>query len=35
VALGRFSSSTSFSPANFHSTNCSTITIIYHLELVQ
>jgi hypothetical protein len=23
------------SPANFHSTNCSTITIIYHLGLVE
>jgi hypothetical protein len=32
---GRFSSSTSVSPANLHSTDCSTITIIYHLGLVQ
>jgi hypothetical protein len=32
---GRFSPSISVSPANFHSTNCSTITIIYHLGLVQ
>jgi hypothetical protein len=31
----RFSPSTSVSPANIHSTNCSTITIIYHLGLVQ
>jgi hypothetical protein len=30
---GRFSPSTSVSPANFHSTNCSTITLIYHLGL--
>jgi hypothetical protein len=27
---GRFSPSTSVSPAKLHSTNCSTITIIYH-----
>jgi hypothetical protein len=27
---GRFSASTSVSPPNFYSTNCSTITIIYH-----
>jgi hypothetical protein len=32
---GKFSPSTSVSPANFHSTICSTITIIYHLGLVQ
>jgi hypothetical protein len=32
---GRFSPSTSVSPANLHSTNCSTITLIYHLGLVQ
>jgi hypothetical protein len=32
---GRFSPSTSASPANLHSTNCSTITLIYHLGLVQ
>jgi hypothetical protein len=32
---GRFSPSTSVSPANLHSINCSTITLIYHLELVQ
>jgi hypothetical protein len=32
---GRFSPSTSVSPANFHSTNCSTITLIYHLGIVQ
>jgi hypothetical protein len=31
---GRFSSSTSVSPAHLHSTNCSTITISYHLGLV-
>jgi hypothetical protein len=34
-AGGRFSPSTSVSPANLHSTNFSTITIIYHLGLVQ
>jgi hypothetical protein len=28
---GRFSASTSVSPANLHSTNCSSITLIYHL----
>jgi hypothetical protein len=33
VALGRFSPSTSVSPANLHSTNYSTITLIYHLGL--
>jgi hypothetical protein len=32
---GRFSSSTSVSPANLHSTNFSTITIISHPGLVQ
>jgi hypothetical protein len=32
---GRFSPSTSVFPANFHSTNFSTITIIYHLGLEQ
>jgi hypothetical protein len=32
---GRFSPSTSVSAANLHSTDCSTITIIYHLGLVQ
>jgi hypothetical protein len=32
---GRFSPSTSVSPANLHSTNCSTITLIYHPRLVQ
>jgi hypothetical protein len=32
---GRFSPSTSVSPANLYSTNCSTITIIYHQGLVQ
>jgi hypothetical protein len=31
---GRFYPSTSVSPANLHSTNCSTITIIYHLGLL-
>jgi hypothetical protein len=36
VALGQvFSASTSVSPANLHSTNFSTITITYHLRLVQ
>jgi hypothetical protein len=30
-AGGRFCPSTSVSPANLHSTNCSTITLIYHL----
>jgi hypothetical protein len=30
-----FSPGTSVSPASFHSTNFSTITIIYHLGLVQ
>jgi hypothetical protein len=32
---GRFSPNTSVSPANLHSSNCSTITLIYHLGLVQ
>jgi hypothetical protein len=32
---GRFSPSTSVSPANLHSTNFSTITIAHHLGLVQ
>jgi hypothetical protein len=32
---GSFSPSASFSPANLHSANYSTITIIYHLVLVQ
>jgi hypothetical protein len=32
---GRFSPSISVSPANLHSINCSTITIIYHLGLVK
>jgi hypothetical protein len=32
---GRFSLSTSVSPANLHSTNCSTIILIYHLGIVQ
>jgi hypothetical protein len=32
---GRFSPSTSVSPANSHSSDCSTLTIIYHLGLVQ
>jgi hypothetical protein len=35
VALGRFSPSTSVTPANLHSTNCSTITLIDHLGFVQ
>jgi hypothetical protein len=30
---GRFSPSTSVSAANLHSSNCSTITLIYHLGL--
>jgi hypothetical protein len=33
--LNRFSPSTSVSPANLHSTNCFTITIVYNLGLVQ
>jgi hypothetical protein len=32
---GRFSPSTSVSPANSHSTECSIDIIIYHLGLVQ
>jgi hypothetical protein len=32
---GRIYPSTSVSPANLHSTNCSTITLTYHLGLVQ
>jgi hypothetical protein len=32
---GRFSPSTSVSPANLHSNHCSRITIIYHLGVVQ
>jgi hypothetical protein len=32
---GRFSPSISVSPASLHSTNCSTITLTYHLGLVQ
>jgi hypothetical protein len=32
---GRFSPSNSVSPANLYSTNFSTITITYHLKLVQ
>jgi hypothetical protein len=32
---GRFSPSTSVSPANLHSTSCSTVIIIYYLGLVQ
>jgi hypothetical protein len=32
---GGFSPSTSVSLANLHSTNCSTITLTYHLGLVQ
>jgi hypothetical protein len=32
---GRFSPSTSVSPANLHSTNFSTVPIIYHLGLVK
>jgi hypothetical protein len=36
MALGQaFFQSTSVSPANLHSTNISTITITYHLGLVQ
>jgi hypothetical protein len=33
--MGRFSPSTSVFPATSHSTNGSTLTIIYHPELVQ
>jgi hypothetical protein len=32
---GSFSPSTSVSPANLHSTNCSTIILFYHLGFVQ
>jgi hypothetical protein len=32
---GRFSPSTSVSPANFHSTDCFTLIIIYHPGLEQ
>lgn len=32
---GRFSVSTSFSPANSYSTRCSTVTIICHLGLIK
>jgi hypothetical protein len=32
---GRFSPSTSVSPANLHSTNCATIILISHLGFVQ
>jgi hypothetical protein len=32
---GKFSPNTSVSLVNLHSTDCSTITIIYHLVLVQ
>jgi hypothetical protein len=35
VALRQVSSSLSVSPANLHSTSCSTITITHHLGLVQ
>jgi hypothetical protein len=35
VALGHVFSEYFVSPANLHSTNCSTITIIDHLGLVQ
>jgi hypothetical protein len=34
VALGQVFSDTSVSPANSHSTDCSTFFIIYHPELV-
>jgi hypothetical protein len=34
VALGQVFSKYFGSPANFHSTDCSTL-IVYHLELVQ
>jgi hypothetical protein len=33
--FGKFSLSTSISLANHHSTDCSTITIIYHPGMVQ
>jgi hypothetical protein len=35
VALGQVFSKYLVSPVNHHSTNCSTMTIIYHLGLVQ
>jgi hypothetical protein len=35
VALGQVFSEYFGFPANLHSTNCSTITIIYHLGFVQ
>jgi hypothetical protein len=35
VALGQAFSEYFGSPANLHSTNCSTITLTYHLGLVQ
>jgi hypothetical protein len=35
MALGQVFSEYLVSPANLYSTNCFTITIIYHLELVQ
>jgi hypothetical protein len=34
VALGKIFSEYLVSPANIHSTNCSTVIIIYHLGLV-
>jgi hypothetical protein len=34
VALGKVSQSTSVSPANSHSTDCSTFIIIHHPGLV-
>jgi hypothetical protein len=35
VALGQVFSEYFGFPANLHSTNCSTITLIYHLGFVQ
>jgi hypothetical protein len=35
VALGRFSQSTSASPANSHSTDCTMYIVIYYPGLVQ
>jgi hypothetical protein len=35
LALGQVSPSTSVSPANLHSTNCSTITLTYYLGHIQ
>jgi hypothetical protein len=35
VALGQVFSEYFGSPVNLHSTNCSTITLTYHLGLVQ